>query len=151
MKLAEALAQRADLATRMSQLSSRIEQNVLVQEGEKPAEDPLALLAEHDRLAAELQELIVRINATNLSVTVPGHESMTAALARRDVLRQQVRLRQTVATRASARFDRSTRSELRYVSIVDVPVIRAEADSMAAQLRELDTRIQEANWTNELS
>ncbi|GAA1496043.1 DIP1984 family protein [Paeniglutamicibacter kerguelensis] len=151
MKLAEALAQRADLATRMSQLSSRIEQNVLVQEGEKPAEDPLALLAEHDRLAAELQELIVRINATNLSVTVPGHPSMTAALARRDVLRQQVRLRQAVATRASARFDRSTRSELRYVSIVDVPAIRAEADSLAAQLRELDTRIQEANWINELS
>lgn len=151
MKLAEALAKRADLATRMSQISSRIEQNVLVQEGEKPAEDPLALLAEHDRLAAELQELIVRINSTNLSVTVPGHDSMTAALARRDVLRQQVRLRQTVATRASARFDRSTRSELRYVSIVDVPVIRAESDSLAAQLRELDTRIQEANWTNELS
>lgn len=151
MKLAEALAQRADLATRMSQLSSRIEQNVLVQEGEKPAEDPLALLAEHDRLAAELQVLIVRINTTNLSVAVPGHASMTAALARRDVLRQQVRLRQTVATSASARFDRSTRSELRYVSIVDVPVIRAEADSLAAQLRELDTRIQEANWINELS
>ncbi|MFF5790996.1 DIP1984 family protein [Paeniglutamicibacter sp. NPDC012692] len=151
MKLAEALAKRADLATRMSQISSRIEQNVLVQEGEKPAEDPLALLAEHDRLAAELQELIVRINATNLSVTVPGHESMTAALARRDVLRQQVRLRQTVATRASARFDRSTRSELRYVSIVDVPVIRSEADALAAKLRELDTRIQEANWINELS
>lgn len=151
MKLAEALAKRADLATRMSQISSRIEQNVLVQEGEKPAEDPLALLAEHDRLAVELQELIVRINATNLSVTVPGHESMTAALARRDVLRQQVRLRQTVATRASARFDRSTRSELRYVSIVDVPVIRSEADALAAELRELDTRIQEANWINELS
>lgn len=151
MKLAEALAQRADLTTRMNQLSTRIEQNVMVQEGEQPAEDPLALLAEHDRLARDLQELILRINVTNLSVMVPGNQSMTAALARRDVLRQQVRLRQSVATRASERFDRSTRSELRFVSIVDVPAIRVEADSLAAQLRELDTRIQEANWINELS
>ncbi|MFJ6417353.1 hypothetical protein [Paeniglutamicibacter sp. NPDC091659] len=60
-------------------------------------------------------------------------------------------MRQTVATRASARFGRNTRSELRYISIVDVPVIRVEADSLAAQRREPDTRIQEANWTNELS
>jgi hypothetical protein len=40
---------------------------------------------------------------------------------------------------------------LRFVSIVDVPAMRVEADSLAAQLRELDTRIQEANWINELS
>lgn len=150
MKLAEALAKRADLSTRMSQLAARIEQNVLVQEGEQPAEDPMALLAEHDRLATELRELIVRINTTNLEVTIVGHQNMTDALAHRDVLRLQVQLRQNVAQRASARFDRSTRSELRYVSIIDVPLVRTEADDLSAQLRELDTRIQEANWLNDL-
>ncbi|PQZ93635.1 hypothetical protein CQ018_08195 [Arthrobacter sp. MYb227] len=150
MKLAEALAHRADMSTRMSQLAARIEQNVLVQEGEQPAEDPLALLVEHDRLANDLRELILRINTTNLEVSIPGHQNMTDALAHRDVLRLQVRLRQSVAQRASARFDRSTRSELRYVSIVDVPLVRTEADELSAQLRELDTRIQEANWLNDL-
>lgn len=150
MKLAEALAQRADMSTKMSQLAARIEQNVLVQEGEQPAEDPLALLAEHDRLATELRELILRINTTNLEVGIVGHENMTDALAHRDVLRLQVRLRQNVAQRASARFDRTTRSELRYVSIIDVPQVRTEADNLSAQLRELDTRIQEANWLNDL-
>lgn len=134
----------------MSQLAARIEQNVLVQEGEQPAEDPLALLVEHDRLANDLRELILRINTTNLEVSIPGHQNMTDALAHRDVLRLQVRLRQSVAQRASARFDRSTRSELRYVSIVDVPLVRTEADELSAQLRELDTRIQEANWLNDL-
>ena len=134
----------------MSQLAARIEQNVLVQEGEQPAEDPLALLAEHDLLATQLRELILRINTTNLAVGIAGHKNMTDALARRDVLRLQVQLRQGVAQRASTRFDRTTRSELRYVSIIDVPKVRTEADDLSAQLRELDTRIQEANWLNDL-
>ena len=46
MKLAEALQERADLNRRIAQLRSRLESNALVQEGEKPAEDPNELWQE---------------------------------------------------------------------------------------------------------
>ncbi|MNW67457.1 hypothetical protein D3C74_460430 [compost metagenome] len=72
---------------------------------------------------------------------------MTAALARRDVLRLRHRLRTDLADAASASQDRFTRTELRYVSGVDVPATRAQADDLARTLRELDTRIQQVNWT----
>ena len=46
MKLAEALQLRSDLQKRIYQLQERLNQNATVQEGEKPAEDPVALLHE---------------------------------------------------------------------------------------------------------
>ena len=46
MKLAEALALRADLKKRIDQVECRLVLNAKVQEGEAPAEDPEALLAE---------------------------------------------------------------------------------------------------------
>ena len=40
MKLAEALARRADIQTRINEMQNRIVQNARHQEGEDPAEDP---------------------------------------------------------------------------------------------------------------
>jgi len=147
MKLAEALALRADLQRRLAQVASRAVANARHQEGDLPAEDPVALLAEHERLAARLESLIARINAANLATEVEPGLTMTAALARRDVLRLRHRLRTDLADAASASQDRFTRTELRYVSGVDVPATRAQADDLARTLRELDTRIQQVNWT----
>ena len=53
MKLAEALQERADLNRRIQQLQQRLENNAMVQEGERPAEDPAELLAELDGCADE--------------------------------------------------------------------------------------------------
>jgi hypothetical protein len=44
MKLAEALAERKAIKTRMEGLKKRIYQNSKVQEGDTPIEEPLALL-----------------------------------------------------------------------------------------------------------
>ena len=68
MKLAEALKERADLNIKIEQLRSRLTANALVQEGEKPAEDPGELLAELDGAIARLEELMARINLTNSSI-----------------------------------------------------------------------------------
>lgn len=54
MKLAEALQLRADLQKRMEQLAARLYDNATVQEGEAPAEDPVALLEEYEACAAQL-------------------------------------------------------------------------------------------------
>ena len=48
MKLAEALQERADLNRNIEQLKSRLNNNVLVQEGEKTVEEPAKLKQELD-------------------------------------------------------------------------------------------------------
>src|SRR5690349_9165687 len=86
MKLAEALALRADAARRVEQLRARIAASARYQEGEAPAEDAGALLAEAAEALGTLESLIRRINRTN-AVTVVDGQTLTDALARRDVLR----------------------------------------------------------------
>ena len=43
-----------------------------------------------------------------------------------------------------------SRSEIKFQSTVDVAEIQKQADDLAVAHRELDTRIQEANWHLEL-
>ncbi|MCA1670924.1 MAG: hypothetical protein LC799_01520 [Actinobacteria bacterium] len=56
-----------------------------------------------------------------------------------------------LADAASAQLDRFTRTELRSVAAVDVRELRRRADELARLYRQLDTRIQQVNWTVELS
>ena len=70
MKLAEALQERADLNKKISDLRGRLNQNSLVQEGEKPNEDPAVLMQELEATIARLQQLIKDINLTNCATIV---------------------------------------------------------------------------------
>ena len=56
---------RADLNRNIEQLRSRLRNNVLVQEGEQPAEDPIKLKMELDNSIKRLNYLIAHINQTN--------------------------------------------------------------------------------------
>ena len=149
MKLAEALLERADLQKRLSLLESRLCHNARVQEGESPAEDPGALLSELTQVTARLEELIRSINLTNAAVTDNG-ESLTALLARRDMLSKKVGIMQNFLSEASATVSRATRSEIAIRSTVPVAELRRHTDGLSAELRSLDTRIQALNWTTEL-
>ncbi|MGH8774299.1 MAG: DIP1984 family protein [Jiangellaceae bacterium] len=150
MTLAEALARRADLATRHSALQHRAVASAQHQKGEAPAEDPTELLSEADRVATELEMLIRTINRTNLATEVEPGMTVTDALARRDVLRLRHRFRTHLADAGGDRSARYMRSEIRMVASVDVRALRREADEVARELRALDTRIQEVNWAADL-
>ena len=52
MKLAEALQERADINSRLAELYPRLSNNAIVQEGEKPAEDPQSLIDEIESCTA---------------------------------------------------------------------------------------------------
>jgi hypothetical protein len=155
MKLAEALALRSDASKRFEQLRSRAQANAWYQEGEPPAEDTEELVAEADRVLAELEDLISRINRTNAATRLDEDMTVTDAIARRDVLRLRHALYTSVADAASGRsgpgMARQMRSELRYVSAVTVSQFRTAADEAAKQHRELDVRIQQANWETDLA
>jgi hypothetical protein len=86
MKLAEALVLRSDQKKRIEQLKQRILRNAKVQEGEKPAEDPEALLQEMERISEELVVLIQRINKTNSVTEMEKGSTLADAIATRDIL-----------------------------------------------------------------
>ena len=153
MKLAEALTARADLQRRIEQLRARITANARYQEGEEPAEDAAALIVEADAALEQLRQLIRRINATNSRLDLGVDGTMTDALAARDVLRLRHSLLADAAAAASGandQFLRQMRSELRQISALPVGELRTRADRVAQELRELDNRIQQANWSNAL-
>ena len=150
MKLAEALILRANLQTRLEKLKGRLLQNALVQEGEKPAEDPLKLLQEMEQVADELATLVQQINRTNLETWLNEEQTLTDALALRDVLRLKQGVYWNLGQAASVRQHRYSRSEIKLQSSVNVPRILQRADELAREYRELDTLIQAANWANEL-
>src|SRR5689334_9558102 len=108
MKLAEALALRADAARRVEQLRARIAAGARYQEGEAPAEDAAALLAEAGEVLSELETLIRRINRTN-SATPVGRGTLTDAIARRDVLRMRHGLVTAAANAAAGDGQRGLR------------------------------------------
>jgi hypothetical protein len=154
MKLAEGLALRADTARRVERLRSRIAASARYQEGEEPPEDAAALLAEAAAALDDLEVLIRRINRTNSAAQIGPDGTLTDALARRDVLR----LRQAVVTsaadaaagRGEGGFGRQLRSELKMLTALAIAPLRAQADEIARDLRELDVRIQRSNWEVDL-
>ena len=149
MKLAEALQERADLNRRIEQLRYRLNNNVLVQEGEQPLEDPAALLEELESSFTRLEWLIARINLTNCAVKVEGR-SLTELIARRDVLSLRAEAYRRLVEEASQNTHRATRTEIKILSAVDVPALQRQADDASRELRLLDNTLQATNWTADL-
>lgn len=154
MKLAEALSLRATAVRRIEQLRTRIVSNARYQEGEEPAEDAAALLAEVEDVLGEYETLIQRINRTNAATTIGADGTLTDALGRRDALRWRHHVLTTAADAAAGNnqqgYSRQLRSELKMLSALPVADLRAQADQVSRELRELDVRIQQSNWEVDL-
>ena len=150
MKLAEALLKRADCQKRLEQLKARLLRNAKVQEGDEPTEDPKELFAELENISNELLELIRRINKTNSATVLAEGQSIADALAERDVLVLRRGAYNELALFAAMRQDRITRSEVKYISTIDVAETQKQANELARNYRDLDARIQELNWKTEL-
>lgn len=149
MKLATALAERSDIQNRINTISVRLDNNAKVQEGDVPAEDPKALMEELDRLIVRLEDLVARINLTN-SGTVYEGKTITELFAHRDCLKKKVRVLRDFLDTASSRVTRMTRTEIKIVSTVPVSEIQKTVDGLSKELRNVDEKIQELNWTTEL-
>jgi hypothetical protein len=150
MKLAEALLLRADIQKKLASLQARAQRYAVVQEGERPAEDPLAILHQVEVVADELQRLVFAINRANLRHKVASGETLTEALAKRDSLALRHHILQSVVEVCAKPPDRYGVKEIRWVTAVDVAVLQLEVDALAKQIRELNAAIQEAGWQLEL-
>lgn len=149
MKLAESLQERADLNRKIEQLRIRIQNNVLVQEGEKPAEDPDKLMKELEESLARLEYLIRQINLTNCTYKVDGR-TLTELIAKKDVLRVKQSAYRDILYAASQSTQRARNTEIKIVPVLKAAQLQKKADELAKEIRLLDNKIQQANWTADL-
>jgi len=134
---------------RLEQLKQRLVKDARIQEGDAPEEDPAELQADLEKSARELISLIQRINRTN-AASLFGVGTLADALAERDVMKMRYNAYRELANAASTSQGRTTRSEVKFISTVSVAAIQRKADDLAMEYRELDTRIQEADWLTTL-
>ena len=149
MKLAEALQERADLNKKIDSLNERLQSNAIVQEGEKPAEDPALLMEELDSAVLRLEEIVARINITNSRTIVDG-KSVTQLIAKKEALQKKAAIYRNVVSQASQTARRATRSEIKILSAVDVQALQKTVDALSKEIRVTDNTIQELNWKTEL-
>ncbi|WP_263367156.1 DIP1984 family protein [Edaphobacter bradus] len=150
MKLAEALAERSDCQIRLEELKKRLIRSARVQEGEAPAEDTAELLVEIERVFGRLLELVSAINRTNARTAFNDTQTISDAIATRDVLGKKRDLLTGIADAASTRQDRYSKSEVKFVATVPIGQLQKQVDQLAKQFRDVDTRLQELNWKTDL-
>ena len=149
MKLAEALQERADINRKLEQLKVRLNNNVLVQKGEKTAEDPEKLKQELDCCLERLAYLIAQINKTNCETKIDG-QTLTEIIARKDALSLKIHLYKDIVYAGSQASYRARNTEIKIRPAISVADRQAEIDKIAGQLRLLDNKLQETNWKTEL-
>lgn len=150
MKLAEALSIRKDLQKRIQQIGKRLEDNVKIQEGDEPAENPKELMKELDECLKQLENLIWRINLTNVQTVNEAGKTVTQLMAEKDVLSLRLSALRGTFDRASSQHDRYSRSEIKMITVVDVKQLGKQIDEYSAALRKLDMEIQTLNFQTEL-
>lgn len=149
MKLATALSERASLQIRLSEIQIRLNANAKVQEGDTPAENPIELIAEKDRILDELENLVTRINLTNSKTECNGI-TITELISKRDRLKKDVNIMRSFLNNASSKIDRYSKTEILIKSTVDIAEYQKKLDVISKELRQIDEKIQELNWTTEL-
>lgn len=149
MKLAEALQERADLNREIEQLKDRLQNNVLVQEGEPTAEEPEGLKRELDRAVERPAYLMARINLTNSRATVDG-QTLTELIAKKDALLRKIQVYKDTVYSGSRASYRARNTEIKIKPAIAVKEWQAEIDGMARELRLLDNKLQESNWRLDL-
>ena len=150
MKLAEALLERKALKQKIATLVERLMEDARVAEGDRPAEEPMEILAQVEELIGLHGVLIERINLTNQAASLAGGKTIMRAIAERDMLNHRLLVLNKLMAAAVTR-DRYGRNEIKYVPAVDVAEVRKMADRVSKELRELDAAIQAANWEAELA
>ena len=146
MKLAEALLIRADQKKKLLSLRERITKNVRVQEGETPAEEADALIAQAFSLLKEQQASIQQIDRANARGKLADGRLLADVLAERETLIQQHALLIAAIAAVQKEADRYSPREIKWVAQIKVAAVQKQADDLSAKLRNLNARIQEANW-----
>ena len=150
MKLAEVLQERSDINKQISELRRRLQNCLLVQEGEEPAEDLLDLLYELDSSTERLETLVASINETNCNTIVNGM-SLTEIIARKDALSLRHSAYKELVYTAGNNTYRARGTEIKVKAVIKAAELQKTVDKLAKEIRQLDNLLQESNWKTELA
>jgi hypothetical protein len=107
-------------------------------------------MKELDGCLNKLEDLIWRINLTNVKTFDETGKTLTQLMAEKDVLTLRISTLRNTFERASSQQERYSRSEIKMVTIVDVKQLSHQIDEYSAKLRKLDIAIQTLNFQTEL-
>jgi len=150
MKLAEALILRSDMQKKLARSKERMQNNVLIQEGDEAAENVNDLMKDFISITNEMSKVIKRINKTNIETEVCNGITIAEMIVDRDMQGKKFSMFNDMASKATVESNRWGRNEIKFVSTVNVSDLRKKADAAAQKFREIDTAIQSKNWTTEL-
>lgn len=150
MKLAEALLLRSDLQTKLASVQQRINNNVLIQEGDEASENANTLIEDALAINAQLQQIIQSIHYTNAHAKTIHGNALLAVLNQRDSLTQQHRILQQAIDSSRRENGRYSSSEIRWIKTISVADLQKKADTISQQLRQNNLEIQASNWQIEL-
>ena len=145
MKLAEALAERADTMRRYQQVYERLQRYARVQDGDCPAEDPSDLLTLANTHLDYLDYLICHINITNSATQFSNTLSLSDAVSLRDTTLKRRKLFADIASYATSPQERRSRNEVKLVTSISCNDLQRLADRLSRDYRTLDTTIQRLN------
>ncbi|MBQ9698417.1 MAG: DIP1984 family protein [Acidaminococcaceae bacterium] len=149
MKLAEALQERADLNKKIAELRRRLDNCLLVQEGEEPAEEPAQLLRELDSAVERLEVLMAAINLTNCNTKANGM-TLTELIAKKDALSLKAAAYKDLVYTAGGNTSRARGTEIKIKSVIKAADLQKTVDRLAKEVRLLDNLLQETNWKTDL-
>ncbi|MGK3623551.1 DIP1984 family protein [Acinetobacter pittii] len=150
MKLAEALLLRSDQQKKLASLKQRINANVLVQEGDEPSEDPNELIKQVFALTQETNQLICRIHLTNAQAKLEDGKVLLSLLSLRDSYAEQHKILIDAIANTHREPDRYSSREIKWKKVIPVSSLQKQADDISAKLRDLNVKIQAANWQIDL-
>jgi hypothetical protein len=147
MKLAEGLLLRSDLMKKIEHLQNRIRPVLIVVANTSPQEDPIKLMAKLRKAILDLQAIVIRINKTNNQTYIEGEGPLMEALAKRDALKMLSEKLRNI--RQAAQINQAITSTNRSTT-VDIKNLQIEIDQTGRAFRDIDSKIQEANWLTKL-
>ena len=150
MKLAEALMERKAIKCKMEELKKRIYQNAQIQEGDSSIENPKELMQELKEEIEKFEQLVIKINITNMTAKLSNGMTLMEAIVKKDMLNYNHMVHINLADNATPSSARYSNREIKSIPNVDINEIRKKADEIAKEYRMLDCKIQEANWMVEL-
>lgn len=149
MKLAEALLLKSDYQRDIYELKTKIMHCSKIQEGEESLVNPDDLLSKLDEVFNKLELITKRINYTNSQIMING-QTLVDLILTRDAIKMKRKILTTLLDEATIKQDRYSQSEIKFVTIIDVLNIQRQIDDLSKRFRELDTQIQQLNWTHDL-
>ena len=149
MIIAEALQERADLNSKISSIRERLADNIIVQDGDKPVEDPNDLRSQLEKAIERLAYIMYKINTTNCMTVVEGR-SLTEIIAEKDALKLSCLVYKASMRNAGSITRRVRASDIRLVQTIDIIEWQRKIDEISGRIRELDTILQKTNWIVDL-